>query len=76
MMMNFSKSFIAVAQGVGLAVHAGSGIVCREGPMKILVRRSSNIQKIFSFLNESWKRKGLENVFVDSAVNWQGGKLC
>jgi hypothetical protein len=45
MMMKFSISFIAVAQSVGLAVHACNGVLYLKGPMKILVKRSSIYRK-------------------------------
>jgi hypothetical protein len=42
MMMKF---ITVVVQSVGLAVHASNGDVCRKGPMKILVKRSSTYRK-------------------------------
>jgi hypothetical protein len=66
-MIKFGKSFIVLAQSVGLAIHACNGVVCIQGPMKILVKRSSAYRK-FSI---SIASLGRERVFVDSAVNWQ-----
>jgi hypothetical protein len=51
-MTKFSKSFIALAQIVVLAVHVCNGVVCLKGPMKILVKRSStNIKYSVSLMN-------------------------
>ena len=63
-----------MAQSVGLAVDASNGDVCLKGLIKILVKRSSTYREFSSSLMSPGKR--LENVFLDSAVNWQGGKLC
>jgi hypothetical protein len=45
MKMKFSKSFIALAQSVGLVVHGCNGVGCLKGPIKILVKRSSTYRK-------------------------------